>query len=191
MYHRRRKQFHFGRGRWTCKSSFTWGSLGACHPRKWEILDTLRSFLGKFWKSWMACCNLCHTPTQPPVHCCTLGTKVAAHLVFEGSPVLDSTDVPSSAPKQSMPKVHGLEGSPAFSVNTTYTKGSFTKPNKDVCLINIICSHHVRAQGCSDLHCSIKVLRIYWGALAPCASRFLRLCEQQLPKEQQLTAMWR
>ena len=31
---------------------------------------------------------------------------------LEGSPVPDSTDVQSSAPKQSMPEVHGLVGSP-------------------------------------------------------------------------------
>ena len=51
---------------------------------------------------------------QSPVHCCSWGTKVAAQLSLEGSPVLDSTDVPSSGPKQSMPEVHGLVGSSAL-----------------------------------------------------------------------------
>ena len=48
---------------------------------------------------------------QSPVRCCSWGTKVVAQLSLEGSPVLDSTDVPSSGPKQSMPEVHGLVGS--------------------------------------------------------------------------------
>jgi len=55
--------------------------------------------------------------TAITVHCCSwvqiTSTKVAAQLGLEGSPVLDSTDVPYSAPKQSMPEVYGLVGSPA------------------------------------------------------------------------------
>ena len=87
----------------------------------------------------MTCCNLCHTPTA----------KAVAQLGLEGSPVLDSTDVQSSAPKQSMPEVHGLVGSPAFSANTACIGGTFYKAySKDVCLIDIICSLHVH-EGCN------------------------------------------
>ena len=93
-------------------------------PGKFGILDTLRSFLG---------------------------TKIVAQLGLEGSPVLD---VPSSAPKQSMPEVHGLVGSPVLESTGTFLSTStqpilealFTKPSKDIRLIDIICSYHVCAQ---------------------------------------------
>ena len=62
--------------------------------------------------------------------------------------MLDSMDVPSSAPKQSRPVVHGLVGSPALK-----STGALLSPpiqpilevvfTKDVCLIDIICSLHV------------------------------------------------
>ena len=58
--------------------------------------------------------------------------------LHEGSPVLDSTDVPSS---MSMPEIH-LEGSPALESTGALLSGPtqpilevlFTKPSKDVCL---------------------------------------------------------
>ena len=63
----------------------------------------------------MTCCSLCHTTTAiTSIHCCSWDTKVVTQLGLEGSPVLESTDVQSSAPKQSMPEVHGLQGFPAL-----------------------------------------------------------------------------
>ena len=75
-----------------------------CPPGKFGILDTLRSLLGQFCKR---CTNHLYTAA--------LGVLKERHnwALHEGSPVLDLTDVPSSAPKYSMPEVH-LEGSPAL-----------------------------------------------------------------------------
>ena len=85
---------------------------------------------------------------QSTVCCCSWDTKVAAQLGLEGSPVLDSTDVPSSAPKQSIPEVHGLVGSPLLK-----STGGLLSPltqlilevlfTEDVPLIDIICSLQV------------------------------------------------
>ena len=88
---------------------------------------------------------------QSPVHCCSWGTKGVAQLGLEGSPVLELT---SSALKYSMPEVH-LEGFPALestsALLSTLTQlileVLFTKPSKDVCLIDIICSHRMH-QAC-------------------------------------------
>ena len=66
----------------------------------------------------------------------------------EGSPVLGSTNVPSSVLKQSVPEVHGIVGSPALK-STGALLSPPTQPilevvfTKDVCLIDIICSLHV------------------------------------------------
>ena len=48
---------------------------------------------------------------ESPVHCCSWNKKVVAQLGLEA---LDSMDVLSSSPKQSIPEVHGLVGSPAL-----------------------------------------------------------------------------
>ena len=107
-----------------------------------RILDTPRSFLGQFCKRYT---NHLYTAA--------LGVLKERHnwALHEGSPVLDSTDVPSSAPKYSMPEVH-LEGSPALEstgalLSAPTQRYFFTKPSKDVCLVGIICSHHVH-QAC-------------------------------------------
>ena len=112
---------------------------------KFGILDAVRSFLGQFCKRYT---NHLYTAA--------LGVLKEQHnwALHEGSPILDSTDVPSSVPKYSMPEVH-LEGSPVLeptgallSVPTQpILEVLFTKPSKDICLIGIICSHHVH-QAC-------------------------------------------
>ena len=142
-----------------------WG-LRACSSGKFGILYTLRSFLGQFCKRYT---NHLYTAA--------LGVLKERHnwALHEGSSVLDSTDVPSSAPKQSMPEVHGLKGSPALE-STGALLSAPTKPSKDVCLIDIICSHHVleasmfRSIQRSALHgMNINyVLRLqYWGGPGP------------------------
>ena len=90
----------------TCRScvwQLLYGGLGVCPPGKFGILVTLRSFLGQFCKRYT---NHLYTAA--------LGILKEWHnwTLHEGSPVLDSTDVPSSAPKYSMPEVH-LKGSPS------------------------------------------------------------------------------
>ena len=75
---------------------------------------------------------------QSPVHCCSWGTKLEQHnwALHEGSPVLDSMDVPSSAPKYSMP----LEGFLALESTGALLSAPtqfilevlFTKPSKEV-----------------------------------------------------------
>ena len=114
-----------------------WGS-GVMPPGKFGILDTLRSFLGQFCK-----CYTNHLYTAAP------GVLKERHnwALHEGSPVLDSTVVPSSAPKYSMPEIH-LESSPALESTGALLSAPtqpilevpFTKLSKDICLI---CSHHV------------------------------------------------
>ena len=77
---------------------------------------------------------------------------------LEGSPVLDSTDVPSSAPKQSMPEVHGLVGSSALE-STSALFSAPTQPILEVLFTKPVrtfvssSSHHVHKACMSDLHC--------------------------------------
>ena len=75
--------------------------------------------------------------------------------LHDGSPVLDSTNVSSSAQKYSIPALH-LEDSPVLEYTGSLLSVPtqpvldviFTKPSKEVCLINIICCHHdARARG--------------------------------------------
>ena len=62
--------------------------------------------------------------------------------------MLDLTDIPASAPKQSMPEVHDLVGSPALE-STGALLSLPTQPilevvfTEDVCLIDVICRLHV------------------------------------------------
>ena len=72
----------------TCRSCIG-GGLGACPPRK----------IQNFRHSETVSRVILQALQQSPVHCCSWGTKVAAQLGLEGLPVLESTDVPSSAPK--------------------------------------------------------------------------------------------
>ena len=58
-------------------------------PGKFGSLDTLRLFHRA----------ILQVLQQSPAHCCSWGTKVAAQLGLEGSPVLDMTDVAYSPPK--------------------------------------------------------------------------------------------
>lgn len=78
-------------------------------------------------------------------------------------PDLMDVHVPYSTPEQFMPEVHGLVGSPLIpSIGALLSAPTqpilellFTKPSKDVRLIDIICSHHVH-EACginTQLHC--------------------------------------
>ena len=98
----------------------------------------------------------------------------------EGSPVLDSTDVPSSAPKQSMPEVHGLVGSPALEstcallspptqpiLELLFTKPSIKDDRRNFAATTYACTRHAVMQYAAICDaCMNKVSRIkYWGAL--------------------------
>ena len=114
--------------------------LGACPPGKFYTLWDC------FCKSWMTCCNLCHTPTAITCTLLLLGYKSSGRTgpwtwVHHCSAGLDGCTIFSAKTvyaRSTWPCRFlsvGINWCIAFSANTIYTRGTFYKPSKDVCLI--------------------------------------------------------